>query len=216
MTPKSPQNSSLRGVIIPENEAGSFKQTRETLRRTSSSSSPPQKNTADFHHGHTVHSKKSYWDYLLSQFGNKPLEWTEAAPIQMITLHPRPLLHPPAHQHHHHNAHAPTHICQSNSHPSPPPSLPTPPRQPPQTPRQLNRNEWNYNPDVVGRNRIDYFGILQLNNTATKREIKVQYRRLARIYHPDKYDRSTNPTTKTESQEHFKLINNAYKFLRNF
>ena len=71
-------------------------------------------------------------------------------------------------------------------------------------------------PDGVGKNRIDSFGILQLNNTATEREIKVQYRRLARIYHPDKYDSSTNPTTKTESQEHFKLINNAYEFLRTF
>ena len=49
-------------------------------------------------------------------------------------------------------------------------------------------------PDGVGKNRIDSFGILQLNNAATEREIKVQYRRLARIYHPDKYDSSTNPT----------------------
>ena len=97
-----------------------------------------------------------------------------------------------------------------------PPSFPTPPRQPPPTPRQSNRNEWNYNPDGVGRNIIDSFVILQLNYTATKREIKIQYRRLARIYHHDKYDGSTNLTTKMESQEHFKLINNTYEFLRTF
>ena len=87
----------------------------------------------------------------------------------------------------------------SNSHPSPLPLYPIPPSQPPPTPHQSNRNEWNYNPDGVRRKRIDYFGILQLNNNATKREIKVQYRQLARIYHPDKYDGSTNPTTKIES-----------------
>ena len=104
----------------------------------------------------------------------------------------------------------------SNSPPSPPPSLLTPPRQPPPPPPQSNRSEWNYNPDRVGRNRIDSFGILQLNNTATEREIQVQYIRLERIYHPDKYDGSTNPMTKTESQEHFKLINNAYEYLRTF
>ena len=87
------------------------------------------------------------------------------------------------------------------------PSLPMPPRQPQPPPRQSYRNEWNYNPDGVGRNRIDSFGILQ---------IKVQYRRLERIYHPDKYDGRANPTTKKESKEHFKLINNTYEFLRTF
>ena len=95
----------------------------------------------------------------------------------------------------------------SNPPPSPQPSLPMPPRQPQPPPRQSYRNEWNYNPDGVGRNRIDSFGILQ---------IKVQYRRLERIYHPDKYDGRANPTTKMESKEHLKLINNAYKYLRTF
>ena len=104
----------------------------------------------------------------------------------------------------------------SNSHPSPPPSFLMPPLQNPPSPRQLNRYECNFNQDGVGRNRIDSFGNLQLNNTATERDIKVQYRQLARIYHPDKYDISINPTRKTESQEHFKLINNAYEFLQTF
>ena len=50
-------------------------------------------------------------------------------------------------------------------------------------------------------------------HSSTEREIKVQYRRLARIYHPDKYDGATNAMAKEQAQEHFKLINNAYEFL---
>ena len=51
--------------------------------------------------------------------------------------------------------------------------------------------------------------------SATEREIKVQYRSMAWIYHPDKYDSSTNFMTKEHLQDYFKLINNAYEYLRN-
>jgi len=87
----------------------------------------------------------------------------------------------------------------------------------PSPPRQQNdqsRNNENYDPEQVGRTRRDSLGIFLLPSTATEREIKVQYRRLARIYHPDKYDPMTNEMSKMEAQEHFKLINNAYEFLR--
>ena len=43
--------------------------------------------------------------------------------------------------------------------------------------------------------------------------MKVHYRRLAQIYHPDKYDPTKNEMSKFEAQEHFKLINNAYEYL---
>ena len=58
-------------------------------------------------------------------------------------------------------------------------------------------------------------GILNLliSTDTIEREIKVQYRRRARIYHPDKYDPTTNKMSESEAQEHFKLINNAYKYL---
>ena len=46
-----------------------------------------------------------------------------------------------------------------------------------------------------------------------QREIKVQYRRLARIYHPDKFDPTTTEMSKFEAQQHFKQINNTYKYL---
>ena len=95
------------------------------------------------------------------------------------------------------------------SSPSSPP-VPSPPqnRRPPSPQRTSSQNntEGDFDPNGAVRNRRNYFGILQLPITATEREIKVQYRRLARIYHPDKYDGSTNPMTKDQVQEYFKLI----------
>ena len=69
-------------------------------------------------------------------------------------------------------------------------------------------------PVGVGHTKRDSLGILELPFAATEREIKVQYKKLARIYHPDKFNPATNPMTQYEAQEHFKLVNNAYEFLR--
>ena len=70
----------------------------------------------------------------------------------------------------------------------------------------------------VGRNRKDSFGILELPMTATEREIRVQYRRLARIYHPDKYNLASNEVssrmTVLEGQQHFQMISNAHDYLQ--
>ena len=54
---------------------------------------------------------------------------------------------------------------------------------------------------------------IPVSAAAMEREIKVQYRRFARIYHPDKYDPTTNKMSMFEALEHFKLITNAYKYL---
>lgn len=53
---------------------------------------------------------------------------------------------------------------------------------------------------------FDYYQILQLNSTATNAEIKAAYRRLAKLYHPDK-----NPS----AEEKFKQIKEAYETLIN-
>ena len=113
--------------------------------------------------------EKSYWDSLLSQLKNKPSEWDGATPHPDDYTHPLhpstppcALTSPPQRQHN--NTYS-----LSNSRRSPPPLLPTPPRKPPPPPCQSNRSEWNYNPDGVGRNIIDSFGILQLSNTDTER-----------------------------------------------
>jgi hypothetical protein len=51
---------------------------------------------------------------------------------------------------------------------------------------------------------FDYYQILQINPTATNAEIKAAYRKLAKLFHPDK-----NP----ESEEKFKIIKEAYETL---
>ena len=87
-----------------------------------------------------------------------------------------------------------------------------PPRRE-KSPRRTQSESQNYDPKKVGQNRKDSLGILNLpiSAAAINREVKVQYQRLARIYHPDKYDPTTNKMSKSEAQEHFKLISNVYE-----
>ena len=115
---------------------------------------------------------------------------------------------------------------RNKSPPSPSPTRdhnrlsPTPPPPPPHS-EDLSRTSGNgsyenyeFLVNRVGHTRRDSLGILNLPRTSTEREIKIRYRQLARTYHPDKYNSTTNKMSKSEAQEHFKLLNNAYKFLR--
>ena len=60
----------------------------------------------------------------------------------------------------------------------------------------------------------DSFKILGLGLGATETDVKVAYRTLSRIYHPDKHDSSRTGMTNEEAPEHFKPINNANQYLR--
>jgi len=54
----------------------------------------------------------------------------------------------------------------------------------------------------------DFYEILEVEKTATDDQIKKSYRRLALKWHPDK-----NLTNKTQAEEKFKLISEAYEVL---
>jgi DnaJ-class molecular chaperone len=56
--------------------------------------------------------------------------------------------------------------------------------------------------------------ILSLGLGASKKEIKIHYRQLARKYHPDKNDQVATGLTTEEATEFFKLLNNANDYLR--
>ena len=79
--------------------------------------------------------------------------------------------------------------------------------------RRNQSDQWNYDPAKVGHTKRDSLGILNIPMSATEREIKLQYRRLAKIYHPDKFDPTTTEISMFKVQEHFKQINNAYEYL---
>ena len=70
-------------------------------------------------------------------------------------------------------------------------------------PRWNQSDKRNYDPEKVGYTKRDSLGILDMpiSTAATEREIKVQYIRLAIIYHPDKYDPTANEMLMFEAQE---------------
>ena len=78
-----------------------------------------------------------------------------------------------------------------------------------------NHTRRDYNPDNVGRNRMDSLRALGLQPNATQSEIKHRFRRLSLIYHPDKYSDTILDISKDDSTSHFQLLNNAYDYLRN-
>jgi curved DNA-binding protein CbpA len=60
------------------------------------------------------------------------------------------------------------------------------------------------------------FTILGLGLGASGMEIKVQYRQLARKYHPDKNDITLTGLTTAEASDFFKLLNNANEHLKDY
>ena len=103
----------------------------------------------------------------------------------------------------------------SNDNTEPPP-IPSPPRRrpppPPPSPRR-SQSRTEYDPEMVGRSLEHSFKALGLGLGATETEVKIAYRALARIYHPDKHDPVRTGMTQVEASEYFKLINNAQSYL---
>ena len=126
--------------------------------------------------------------------------------------------------------------AQNNSNEPPPPPPPPPsPRQrrgaqqpnatPPRHRRRRDNNQHqppsprsnhtsnNYNPELVGSNKRHALRALGLQNNATEREVRLKFRRLSMIYHPDKYSPQLG-ISQEEATAHFQTLNNAYEYLR--
>jgi DnaJ-class molecular chaperone len=73
----------------------------------------------------------------------------------------------------------------------------------------------DYIPEQVGNCVYDSLKILGLGQGALEREVKLAYRRLACLYHPDKWEhaRPTTGMTLAETTVHFQLLKNAQAFL---
>ena len=97
-----------------------------------------------------------------------------------------------------------------------PPSNSPPRRRRPEPPPPPSSGGRDYIPERVGHDMDDSLKILGLGLGASEREVKLAYRRLACIYHPDKWEQSQQNTglTLLETTAHFQLLNNAQSFLR--
>lgn len=60
-----------------------------------------------------------------------------------------------------------------------------------------------------GKTSVSYYDILQVAQNATDAEIQLAYRKLAKLFHPDR-----NPDERRLAELRFKLINQAYENLK--
>jgi DnaJ-class molecular chaperone len=74
----------------------------------------------------------------------------------------------------------------------------------------------DYIPEQVGHCVYDSLKILGLGLGASEREVKLAYRRLASIFHPDKRVQQNTITGMTyqETTAHFQLLNSTQAFLQ--
>ena len=168
-----------------------------------------------------------YWKYLIANIGR-------TAPSSPPRDPPEPAESEPAEPEpaDHQTPNTPPNTPPNSRPPPTTPNAPTPetpPRQgqrdiplsppirspPPRRPTTPPRERFHFDPANVGKTKMDSLRILRLENDATERQVKTQYRRLARIYHPDKFDRTSTRGSINQAEEHFKLLNNAYEYLRN-
>jgi hypothetical protein len=107
------------------------------------------------------------------------------------------------------------HQHQSVPSPSPPHSLPPQQHQPAPLPPPQADGGRDYIPEQVGCSIYDSLKILGLGLGASERKVKLAYRRLACLYHPDKWEhvRTATGMTLQETTTHFQLLNNAHAFL---
>ena len=141
-----------------------------------------------------------YWKFLISTLGQHP----ETPPNRPPPSPSRPPPQPPAGEENEESREPQRTPPRAQSQPTPSP----PPRRAPPSP-----NHRQHDPTGVGRNKIDSLRILGLHLNSTEREVRVQYRKLARTYHPDKHNPQTTGLSMREAENLFKLFNNAHSHL---
>ena len=65
----------------------------------------------------------------------------------------------------------------------------------------------------MGNVLYDSLKVFGLGLGASEAEVKVKYRAMSRLYHPDKHDPQKMGMSNAEATEFFKLINNAQAHL---
>ena len=67
--------------------------------------------------------------------------------------------------------------------------------------------------ECVGHNIKDSLSIFGLGRGAVWMDVKAEFRRLSRQYHPDKHNPTRTKMTNEDSKAFFQLFNNAKDFL---
>ena len=84
---------------------------------------------------------------------------------------------------------------------------------PPSPPRQRRRRNNTTPPNPQNNEILEAYQILELERNVTGREVKIKFRQLSRIYHPDKHQPEKTGMSNDEAKELFQKFNNAQEIL---